>query len=143
MTSTPRYLPPILALAEGWQTKLPAALLLAAAASLLNAPVAWALSAGSVAALISLDLTTGLAAARRRGQPVSSAGLRRTIVKTIGYGTFTGSATALAAALRSVGVEPAPAMLLPLAAFAYVAATELRSVAENVSAAALRTPAPG
>lgn len=73
-----------------------------------------------------LDLITGLIAARKRGEKITSSGLKRTIIKTCVYET-----TVMLAFLTETHLV---GDLIPLVKIctAYIGITELKSVLENL-----------
>lgn len=80
----------------------------------------------AVAALVVADLVAGIAAAKKSGAKITSYGLRRTIVKILGYEM---------AVICSWIVERTflPGIPLVKAAAGFIAVTELKSVLENLT----------
>lgn len=80
----------------------------------------------TTAAMILIDLITGIMAAKKRGEPVTSAGLRRTITKLFVYE---------AALMLAFIVEHYMSDVIPFVktASAMVALVEIKSVYENLN----------
>jgi Bacteriophage holin family len=102
----------------------PILLKLALAALLVVAPIKVVLIAAMALTLI--DLLSGLAAARHRGEPITSTGLKRTIVKILVY--------EFVILLGYLTEKYLVGDLLPVVKIltGYVGITELKSVLENV-----------
>lgn len=135
---TALYLKPLVALVEGWQLKAAASAVGVAVAELLGRVFEVRVDLLALVVLLVLaDLATGLVRAWRLKEAVTSKRLRQTVIKTIEYTLFLGVVVAVGNVLGQHGTLPVVAPLLralPEVAFTFVAATELRSIAENLTA---------
>lgn len=98
---------------------------LALAITAVFAPEAAAI--GTVLVLIGADLVTGLLAARKSGQPITSAGLRRTITKVFIY------EAALMAAYLAQKYLMEDALPLAKIVSSFIGLTEFKSISENLN----------
>lgn len=81
----------------------------------------------AAAALIAIDLATGLLAAKKRGDKITSAGLKRTVVKITIY--------EIAIALAFITETYLSLGFMPLARIvsSFIGVTELKSIYENLN----------
>lgn len=116
---TDRYLAPMQSLLDSWPIKS-----LVAALGVLFQFDGTLLTL--VVVLITIDVVTGMRAAHRRGERISSLGMRKTIPKVLEFGLFIVTITAVA---RAFPIELGWADHW---AIMYVAATEVKSIVENL-----------
>ena len=114
-----RYQAPLLSLWEFWLIKAVLAAMYTLFATQIELVVLLVFALG-------LDLITGVAAAKRRGEKVRSIGLRRTFVKIVEYSIMLALAISLANVYSFLS-------WLEVWAFAFITLTEAISILENLA----------
>lgn len=117
-----RYANPLITLVEAFHIKALVSAGAAALATLFHHSIQYAML---VALLVVIDFATGIIAAKKRGEKITSLGLRQTIIKALEYMCFLVAVTAFA------NVFTALAGWISATAYFYIAATECASIAEN------------
>lgn len=128
------YLPPVYALLDGFAWKAAAASVFVFVWDTLGRFVAVDVDlAALLVLLVAIDFVTGLLSAYRRRVPVSSRGLRQTIVKVVEYALFCLTCTAVGNTLGAAGIPLLSAGFLYLGplGYAFCILTEARSIFEN------------
>jgi phage-related holin len=118
-----RYFAPMESLFDHPLLKGAIASILAALSTLLHHKPQWAVL---VCLLVFIDLVTGVMAAAKRGEKITSYGFRQTAIKAVEYTLFLVAATAIANSFSLL-------TWLGESVYIYVALTELTSIAENLS----------
>lgn len=118
-----RYLAPMSSLVDSALVKSVLSAVTAALSTLFNHKPQWVVL---ICLLVFIDLLTGIMAAAKRGEKITSWGFRQTAIKTVEYTLFLVAATAIANSFSLL-------TWLGESVYIYVALTELTSIAENLS----------
>jgi hypothetical protein len=116
------YIRPIVHLLDDWEIKAAIAAALATLTTLLDTDVKML---AAVAALVFIDFLTGARAAHRRGERITSRGMRRTTPKVVDYALF------LAAFIVAGNAFPMLDWWTEWA-IGFIALTEIKSIVANV-----------